>query len=212
VNEKQALEITAKAMTDNRPVGCEVSVKEAWIIASSLMFVVKNANVGKMFKDWMVQTSKKFEAAVVALHPDAKAVLSMGWDSAYDHIEYAPTSSGLKSICNVWAIYTEGLEDDEPALAEFSRPQDWGDPKYMYRVYTIEALGYRNEVHCWLDKKVQEHEHLQMFAGLLTQILTPGQRREICANTHLREDDFWRESWGEMPPHFEEDDYEYYGE
>src|SRR5262249_4599801 len=98
-------------------------------------------------------------------------------------------------------IYTSD-KPDQPSLAELSRPQDWGDPRWMYRVYVLEAQGYRNEVHCWLDQHVKEHEHLQTFASLICQIVLPGKPRELCGRDYLNTDDFWSKQWGKQPPYF----------
>lgn len=111
----------------------------------------------------------------------------------------------LTPITNCWAIYRDETMPD--GFAEFHRPQDWGDPRWMYRVYVLEAQGYRNTVHCWLEgPTAQEYEHLKMFAGLLTTILQPGSIPELSGRDYLAEDDFWEEAWGAMPPTFEEED------
>lgn len=109
----------------------------------------------------------------------------------------------LKKVTNVWAIYTDG----DNGFAELKRPQDWGDPKWMYRkyIFTAEKLGYESHVHCWLDHQVREHEHAETFASLIVQILLPGTPENLCTNQFMDDEDFWHKSWGEMPP-FRPDD------
>ncbi len=111
----------------------------------------------------------------------------------------------LREVVNCWTIY----RDKEDAMASFRRPQDWGHPRWMDRRYVVEALGCRNEVYCWLetteDERFSELEHLQFFASLIIQIMQPGFPREVCDRSHRREEDFWQNSWGKMPPIFEED-------
>lgn len=115
----------------------------------------------------------------------------------------------LKPLHKCWTIWQEKL-DDGSNLATIGRPQDWGDPKWMYREYALEAHGYRNIVHCWTDAQLNEHEHLQLFAGLIAQIMLPGWPEHKSGNEYLDVDDFWDKSWGKMPPVFEsaEDDWE----
>lgn len=115
------------------------------------------------------------------------------------------TEQTLKPATNCWTIYTSD-DPNQPHLAEIGRPQDWGDPKWMYRVYVIEAMGYRNTVHCWLDQQVQEYKHLEMFAGCVATILLPGWKPELSGRDFLAEDDFWEEAWGPMPEHYEEEE------
>ncbi len=116
----------------------------------------------------------------------------------------------LKPVNNCWTLYTEGLKGD--LYAEIGRPQDWGHPRWMYRVYVLEAQGYRNTVHCWLDQQVKEHEHLGMFSKLITTITRPGTPVEVSGRDFLKEDDLWDEKWGAMPPHYENDDDDEYGD
>ena len=112
----------------------------------------------------------------------------------------------LKILTQVWAIYYNDRPDG-PHYAELARPQDWGDPRWMYRVYVLEAAGYRNESHCWLDRQVSENDHLELFSSLLHQMLIPGSNPKLCGRDYLREDDFWLDDWGKMPP-FLEDEYD----
>lgn len=108
----------------------------------------------------------------------------------------------LQRVTNCWTIYTPD-NTNEPAIAEMGRPQDWGNPKWMYRVYVLEAQGYRNEVHCWVDRQMPEHEHLTTFASLICTIMRPGWDPKRSGREYLDEDDFWEEAWGEMPPPYE---------
>lgn len=118
-----------------------------------------------------------------------------------------PDFDSLPVVHNVWAIHTDG----ETSIAEANRPQDWGDPRWMYRVYRLSApsLGHTAIFHCWIEAPLQEYEHLQTFAGLITSIYLPGQPEAECGRDVLREDDFWSPEWGEMPPFIEDGAPEY---
>jgi hypothetical protein len=112
-----------------------------------------------------------------------------------------PDFDALPVVHNCWAIYTDGTT----AVAEFARPQDWGDPRWMYRVYRLSApsLGHTVIAHCWIEQHLPEHKHLETFAPLIGSILLPGHAPEECGRDYLREEDFWSPAWGQMPPHFE---------
>lgn len=112
----------------------------------------------------------------------------------------------LKTIHNCWRIYVSQPLENGSLLSELGRPQDWGDPKWMYRMYVIEAQGYRNIVHCWADMPMKDHEHLQLFSSLITQIILPGWPEKRSTKDYLWEDDFWDKSWGKRPPFAEPDD------
>lgn len=125
--------------------------------------------------------------------------------------EQSTEKTELVPVTNVWTIYREG--DD--TMAVLARPQDWGNPaKWMYDVYTLEGHGHRNEVHCWLQllpgEVAGEHilpaVHLEAFSQLIVQILLPGTPLHECNKQYLREDDFWDDAWGKMPPYYEDED------
>jgi hypothetical protein len=124
-----------------------------------------------------------------------------------------PEETQKKTIVNVWTVYRidDDGEEAEEAIAEFGRPQDWGDNgRWMYRKYVFEAeingVKWRNEVHCWGERPLSEADHMELFAPLAAQMMEPCPPVELCSNTHLDEDDFWSEDWGPQPPVFEDDD------
>lgn len=53
---------------------------------------------------------------------------------------------------------------------------------------------------------MSDNDAKTLFRDLIITIMIPGRDEKECGNTHLAEDDFWQESWGNMPPHFEHDD------
>ncbi len=119
----------------------------------------------------------------------------------------------VRHVVNCWTIY---LDDNDRAYTQIGRPQDWGDARWMYRVYTLEATiggqAYRNEVHCWLEQEepeeTSEADHLELFAELICMITLPGWDRHRSTREFLDDDDFWDEEWGEMPPQWSEDEEE----
>jgi hypothetical protein len=117
-------------------------------------------------------------------------------------------------VHNVWTIYGmngDGTEAVRP-VAELSRPQDWGHPRWFYNRFRFdwvtEETHYINHCHCWTDLKREQHEYPGLFASLIVQILMPGCEPELCGRQYLHEDDFWSSEWGEMPPIIEREEYE----
>lgn len=114
-------------------------------------------------------------------------------------------------VTNVWAIYW----NDQPGgehYAEFSRPQDWGDPKYMYRVYEHKSGEYESTCHCYVDHQMSDDEHKALFAPLVEQILYPGVRSELAGREFLDDDDFWNDAWGAMPSRYDAELDEFFDE
>lgn len=117
-------------------------------------------------------------------------------------------------VHNVWTIYglnEDGTEADQP-IAGFSRPQDWGAPRWTYHQFRFEWLTtdhhYINNCHCWTDLTREPHEYPQLFASLIVQIMMPGKPKELCNREFLTEDDFWSAEWGDMPPYADGHDYD----
>lgn len=117
-------------------------------------------------------------------------------------------------VHNAWTIYgleRNGVEAKAP-LAMHSRPQDWGDPRWHYELFTFtwetapDGKRYVNHCHCWTDLKRERGEYAQLFAALIAQILMPGTPKELCGREYLQEEDFWQRKWGTKPPIYQEDD------
>jgi hypothetical protein len=215
MDEERFLEVTAKVMSDSTPLPLTIQIKEAWLLISGLQFLTRNPHLGKPTLAIFAHIAKQFQSAIVKLHPEANPLIEMGWDERFDvdradgvDVNAPAPAAALKPVNNCWTIYTSEKED-EPSLAQIGRPQDWGDPRWMYRVYTLEAQGYRNTVHCWVDQQIKDHEHLQLFAPLVATIMLPGWPVERSGRDYLTEDDFWSEAWGEMPPYAEDDEDDY---
>lgn len=214
-DDDKMFEIAKAAMTDDRPLPVTISTADAWFLVSGLQFTARMAPTGQAFKKRISDIAQQFQMAVEDRHPEVTRILNMGWDSTYDtpatpkeaEQEGQVSDTPLKEVINAFAIYW----DDSPEqkhLCELRRPQDWGDPRWMYRKYVLEALGCRHEAHCYVEHQLTDLEHLNLFAGMLTMIAHtyPPTRREVCDRSHLRENDFWDEGWGPMPPHFDEYD------
>lgn len=109
-------------------------------------------------------------------------------------------------VHNVWQV----LESGGPEYgfsSFFGRPQDWGDPAWLYFRYKLEMESggrkYINHCHVWTKIKFEQvAEYPQTFAGLICFVAMPGQPEQKCGRSHLAEDDFWSKKWGKAPPFF----------
>ncbi|MBG1240997.1 hypothetical protein [Nostoc sp. NZL] len=113
-------------------------------------------------------------------------------------------------VHNVVTVY--GLEEDgsiaETGFMQLSRPQDWGNKdRWHYEFFKLEWIyqgtKYINNCHCWTDLKDPEQGYPPLFAQGIAMILMPGTPPELCGREYLHGDDFWRKSWGEMPPYYD---------
>lgn len=211
MNEQRFLELTAEIMTDTALLPVTIQIKEAWMLIGGLQLSTRHPGLSKVMRESLVSIAQQFQAAIVERHPGANPLLNMGWDEHFDAEKEPPspdmnTPEPLKPVNNCWTIYLPDSKEDGPPLACLGRAQDWGDPKYMYRVYTLEAQGYRNTVHCWVDQPMKEHEHLQLFAPIIAQIMLPGVPVKLSTRAFMDEDDFWQDDWGQMPPYADVDE------
>lgn len=117
-------------------------------------------------------------------------------------------------VHNVWTIYAlnpDGSRAEQP-LAAAGRPQDWGDKsRWTYHRFRFEwqtapdqrAKHWINNFHGWTDLQLEPGDYPDLFAPLISKIMWPGTAWQFCGDQFLREDDFWRESWGPLPPYYD---------
>lgn len=115
-------------------------------------------------------------------------------------------------VHNVWTMYAanpDGSQADE-ALTVRGRAQDWGHPKWYYELFRfdrwIDNKHYVNYAHCWIDLKRPINEYAHIFSPLIVTILLPGSNELLCGKQFLADDDFWDNSWGARPPHYDTDE------
>lgn len=123
-----------------------------------------------------------------------------------------PTKVETIEVHNVWTIYgvnSDGTLAEQP-VAQFGRPQDWGDPRWVYHRFRFwwltpgDSKRYVSNAHCWTDLQLDEQgRYPELFAHLVCQIMIPGAPEQLCGLDYLANDDFWRESWGEAPPFYD---------
>ena len=110
-------------------------------------------------------------------------------------------------VHNSYTLY----EGEETKLLSFFRPQDWGDPHRWHYHYCVVSFHqgdteYINHCHVWQQIKRTPIEAFQVIASNLFMVCMPGSDVRACNRSHLKEDDFWCEEWGDMPPYLEEYD------
>ncbi|MFN6442123.1 MAG: hypothetical protein RMY35_035390, partial [Nostoc sp. DedSLP01] len=140
----------------------------------------------------------------IPLSNSLKELFSMGWNPEHDHVIESKPELKIRETHNVVAIY--GMNEDgtcaERPIAEFFRPQDWGDKdRWHYEFFRLEWIsnGYKyiNNCHCYTDIKNPECGYPILFAQCVATILYPGKPPQLCGREFLDEHDFWCEEWGE---------------
>lgn len=121
-------------------------------------------------------------------------------------------------VHNCYTLYE--LNDDgnkvERPVMSFFRAQDWANPdRWHYHYCKIEVkidnTIYINHCHIWQEVERHIIEACQAISNALFMIMQPGGKPELCGNTHLDEEDFWWDAWGDKPPVFiDESDDDYY--
>ena len=119
---------------------------------------------------------------------------------------------------NCYTLYE--LDEDgykeSTRLLTFSRPQDWANPKRWHYHYckielSFKGTHYINHCHIWQGVERNTFEACKYISQSLFMFMQPGKAVELCANTHLAEEDFWLNEWGDKPPVFYDPD-EYFDE
>lgn len=127
-------------------------------------------------------------------------------------------TTSVHNVVTVYALNQDGSIAERAVMA-FSRPQDWGNQdRWHYEFFKLEwvykGTKYINNCHCWTDLKDPEQGYPPLFAQGIAMILIPGTPPELCGREYLHGDDFWRKSWGKMPPYYypdeDEDDQDWY--
>jgi hypothetical protein len=120
-------------------------------------------------------------------------------------------------VHNCYTLYelnSDGSQAKQPLLSFGNRPQDWGHPRWHYYFCKIfVAIGktqYFNNCHIWQEVERSDLKAYQKVAPALFMVLQPGQPRELCDRSHLDIDDFWEDSWGKMPPYYNQESDEDY--
>jgi hypothetical protein len=111
---------------------------------------------------------------------------------------------------NVFALYELDEEGNkaENDFLEFYRPQDWGSPRWHYHYckieFTSEKTLYINHMHIWQEMK---RNTAAAIAKIPFSVLFKFNLRkpvQLCDRSHLSEEDYWSEEWGEIPPYYHE--------
>lgn len=214
-NEEEFIQQVAHIMSDETPLDLKIRIRELWLVISALQLANRHPGISQFMTDALEYIARQFQDIIEDHHPEACQLIEMGWHSEHDVDKYGNPAPSLKELTQCWTIHT-GSEDpdyDGDPLAEIGRPQDWGDPRWNYRVYsfgaTVNDIEYFQKVHCWIDKQMKEHEYLETFTSLITMILQPGINPKLAGKEYLAPDDFWLEEWGDMPPVLSEEDAEF---
>ena len=209
-------DIKAIAEIQKLPVNISIDGLTAFMLIAQLQLALRHpSNTG--------ETADKVREIVVNLQnqlqtrsPDLKPILDKGWHPEFD----VSTNKRIVNVHNVYTLYSDADSEGNKLLSVSSRPQDWGDPRWHYHFVKLEInyseTIYINNAHLWTTEELDIPQLTGTFGQALGMIMQPGRPHEICDRSHLYEDDFWCDEWGEMPPYYmgssTDDEYFDYGE
>jgi hypothetical protein len=84
VDEKKFMEITAKMMSDKTPLPVTIDIMQAWLLISGLQLACRHPEMDDKMRKALTHTARQFQAAIVAVHPEADELINMGWDTSFD--------------------------------------------------------------------------------------------------------------------------------
>lgn len=186
-----------------------------------LQFAQRGLPFGHRTRLAVEEMGRELQAVLVrATTPDMARWIDLGWNEEYDvddqgNFVHQPIGRATETVKvhNCWTIYGANPDgsESETKLAEFGRPQDWGDPRWQYTRFRFDWLApdgkhYINHAHCWTDiPGLKPGDLPELFASLIVRIMMPGHKEQLCARDYLHPEDFWSSEWGEMPPIYEEE-------
>lgn len=84
VTEEQARTIVAQALSDETPLLLSIRIRDAWMILSCLQLTDRHPGISAATRRFVHQVGRQLQAAIVRVHPEADAIIEMGWDPEMD--------------------------------------------------------------------------------------------------------------------------------
>lgn len=82
--EPQFIGIAKKVMEDETILPVTIHIKDAWILVSGIQLATRHPGLHGPTRRWLIDIGEQFQAAIIALHPEAEDLLEMGWDQTKD--------------------------------------------------------------------------------------------------------------------------------
>lgn len=119
----------------------------------------------------------------------------------------------VHNVYTLQELSEDGTLSDNPLLI-FFRPQDWGDAKRWHYhqcqvQFSLSGTTYINNCHIYQEVERNLVEACQAIAPYLFMAMMPGTPEQIAGKSHLTEDDFWSDEWGDLPPYYNPDEEDY---
>ena len=195
-------EIDAIALLKDLPVNFSIDGLTTFMIISQLQLAMRHpgnrGQTSQVVRDIVIDLQNQLQTR----SPDIKPILDKGWHPEFD----VDIDEKITQVHNVFTLYESSKPGEPSLLSVSSRPQDWGDPSWHYEFIKLEWKHfntlYIQNAHVWTTTKMAAPEILGKMGGAIGMIMQPGKKPELCDRSHLDEDDFWCEEWGEMPPYY----------
>ena len=219
------IKTVAEALAGAPIIKIEADTITLFRLTALIQTALRHPGIEGTFYDDTMHIARIFQSKLAEVSPAIAQTLEPGFNEGMDISkeearELDTGKFGVESVHNIYTLYE--LDEDgsqaEREIISFARPQDWGDPeRWHYHTCTVQfelpdreggRTRFVNHCHLWQEVKRSPVEAYQQVSEYLFMVMMPGQPEEECGRSHLREDDFWLEEWGEMPPYTEsEGDY-----
>lgn len=84
MNDKDALELLEKVMTDNQPVVFSMATREVYLLISYLQVAYRFPGMSKVMRGHIRHIADQVQLAVIENYPEIEEVLQKGWDTQFD--------------------------------------------------------------------------------------------------------------------------------
>lgn len=80
----QYMRIARRVMRDETPLNLTITISNAWILVSALQLATRHPVMGQPLRQHLEHIARQLQAAIVERHPEAEALLEMGWQPEHD--------------------------------------------------------------------------------------------------------------------------------
>lgn len=77
----KAFEQSMSALIDGRDLNVHITIADAWVLVAGIQLACRHIEMPFRTKTRIREIASQFEAAIVAHHPEVKAILEAGWNS-----------------------------------------------------------------------------------------------------------------------------------
>ncbi len=204
-------DLKAIALIKDVPVNIQTDGMTAFMLIAQLQLALRHPGNDGESAEKIRDLAIDLQNQLILRSSELKPILDKGWHPEFD-LDIDERNKEIVEVHNVYTLYES--EEGEADILSMYRSQDWGDPKWHYEFIKLEwkykGILYIQNAHVWTTSSMTPPEILGRLGEYVGMIAQPGRAKELCDRSHLDEDDFWCEEWGEMPPYYQLPDSDIY--